>query len=337
MGRYHAHSRPPSSLRTRPLSLGLNSLPLLWVFIHLLPLLLLDPSSTIPPCPCSCHLKTLYSLHRYSTLMLFIYFFPYQASSTGLQLSAPNGNHSLPTPLGFPHLIRSRPPLVGISLACAAFVYTPSFGFLLLCWKVIFSCPFSILATPRAPIYSVCVRVRSHDHVKPQLADVSLSFLPVHRSTQLLQHPTVCTHFKGRRVLDSWAQTAEKPGCEPACGFYSKTLTWLCVGVRVPGCVCERVSEWESRHDVWQAHMKAVKGSKKKKKRKKGPQTYTYFQRCMGSGVEGPQKGDTTQTRGRQEESVPEGRRWQLDTTRTHKVVFDTRHAFKPAIHTRLL
>lgn len=112
---------------------------------------------------------------------------------------------ALVTPLGFPRLIRSRPPPVFISGSCGFclqsefWVYPPlleSFFFFFF-WSVLFHpCNSTSLYLQ---YICVCMCVCLHDHVKPQPIDVSLSFLLSQRSTQLLQHPTVCIHFKGRR------------------------------------------------------------------------------------------------------------------------------------------
>lgn len=78
------------------------------------------------------------------------------------------------------------------------FLFTLSvFGFLPLREALFFSQSFTMPATQQACIYSMCVCL--HDHVKPQPIDVSLSFLLSQRCTLLLQHPTVCIHFKGGR------------------------------------------------------------------------------------------------------------------------------------------
>lgn len=310
LGFDHTYSWPQSHLPLWQLCLGLRLPPSLFpAYISISSSFCsLTPQASSPPFPTAVTWKH-FTLAPQLLTSTFRRFF-YEASSTGLHLSGPNGNHRFSCTFGLSSTDKVLT-CSGQYLWLVWFLFTlGAFGFILLCWEVF----FSVLLHPcnSASLYlqyaRVCMCVCLHDHVKPHPIDVSLSFLLSQRSTQLLQHPTVCIHFKGRRDWDSWAQTAE----EPACGFsHSKTLTWMCVCVLYE-CQCvwvwESEWEWESwtykfRHDVW--HMKDVKEN-----------TPTQMQghrvRC---GV--PQKGKVTQTRGRQQESGPEGCDWQPETTCT--------------------
>lgn len=131
----------------------------------------------------------------------------HKASCSGLQLTEPNGDSALLTPLDFPQLIRSRPPAVSISGSCSflftlralGLFYSVGLSFVIVVVVVFSFLLFAVPAMQRACTYCICVCqcLYSHGHVKPRLTDVSLSFLLNHRSTQLL-HPTVCIYFKGR-------------------------------------------------------------------------------------------------------------------------------------------
>lgn len=93
-----------------------------------------------------------------------------------------------------------------MSPARAVFVYTPSLGFILLCWEVFF---FSIPATWQARIYSTCVREARMTASSLEPIDVSPSFLLVRSSDVQLSvstskaDETETAELERRRSLDA--------------------------------------------------------------------------------------------------------------------------------------